>query len=659
MRSSWNFVLEIFRFKREVIIPILYRGQKVGETRLDFVVGDTLKVIVEAKAIEKLADIHTSQCISYLKASNLKLAILANFNVRKLVNFLKEISNFLSSSVFSVSSVAPSLRIVFNEGSNHCERSSLFTLLFAAPTFAQEAPATQPVGHFPFLQVDARKKIIEIECEAIDCKNPLEFFLCSTGTNEHEAVLRSKVRPSHLHAALLMLGLQPGEPVHFSEAQKAWLPPHGPPLELSVRFQRDNKTIELPAHRLMRDLRTKKEIPPLTWIFAGSRVMDNGIYAADQTGYLVSVVNFDLTVIDIPKLASSANETLEWEINTDLAPPGGTPVTLVITPAGGNAPNETPAAQPAANVAPAATGAPIAQPLITIDETGHIKLDDAPIVSLETLLKRLQQRNMPDHRVRLAVANSIEENPTARDVMNLLSRSDIRFVTIPQAQAHATTQPGTQSSDAGASDALVRQLQESWEQKVAPHDATLRDAAKAHAEVIAQLRAEQQKLIDSADKIQRLIDQLDKRYEEMGTGPQLDARRGTRHIAPCRRRASRKLPQVRAKKILPPGAPPENDTRNPHAVAMSKLRTDRDSSGSDNSTGNSREVPGLSARKAKCLLMCFRHIWNAAMRFRLRSAIWSKLLMPPMRRRMSATRNAFTSKHNVHYEQAWNRNTPF
>ena len=79
-------------FAREVVIPISYRGEKVGETRLDFVVGDNLKVIVEAKAIDMLARIHTAQCISYLRASNIKLAILVNFNVLKLVDGLKRIA---------------------------------------------------------------------------------------------------------------------------------------------------------------------------------------------------------------------------------------------------------------------------------------------------------------------------------------------------------------------------------------------------------------------------------------------------------------------------------------------------------------------------------------------------------------------------------------
>ena len=45
----------------------------------------------------------------------------------------------------------------------------------------------------------------------------------------------------------------------------------------------------------------------------------------------------------------------------------------------------------------------------------------------------------------------------------------------------------------------------------------MRKAARTHYQVISQLRAEQQRLIDEADRIQRLIDQLDKQYQDMTT----------------------------------------------------------------------------------------------------------------------------------------------
>src|SRR3954463_537934 len=95
------------------------------------------------------------------------------------------------------------------------------------------APATQPAEpKLPHLQVNVVKKQIRIECEAINAEEKLEFLVCATGTKEYESVLRSKALPSHLHLALLMLGLQPGVPVKFDEAENRWIPPRGPALKL-------------------------------------------------------------------------------------------------------------------------------------------------------------------------------------------------------------------------------------------------------------------------------------------------------------------------------------------------------------------------------------------------------------------------------------------
>ena len=386
---------------------------------------------------------------------------------------------------------------------------------------ASQPPAAAPaagagVGRFPFLEVDAKGKQIRVECEALAVQNPLEFFCCLAGTVEHESVLRSKVRPSNLHAALLMLGLEPGEPVHFSESAKKWLPPHGPPLQILVEFEKDGQKVALPAYRLMRDVKTKREMPPMTWIFAGSRVMPGDVYAADRTGYIVSVVNFDFSVIDIPQLASNANETLEWETNLDVMPPKGSKVTMIIEPAGK-------VAAPAAGAATQATTPPIDEALIALDATGKLMLDGQPVASIDELMKLMKQRDGKYRRARVAVANAVEENPAARDVMNALSRAGVRFAVVPQAQAVAKARPAAPADTdqaAGAvhvDEAYIRKLREKWQQAVAPHDAALRQAATTHYDVIAQLRREQQRLIDEADKIQRLIDELEKQYQDMTT----------------------------------------------------------------------------------------------------------------------------------------------
>ncbi len=212
----------------------------------------------------------------------------------------------------------------------------------------EPAPANQSkLGKLPHLEFDATKKIVRVECDALGTDAPLEFFCCKTGTNEYESVLRSPVMPSDLHTALLAIGLAPGEPVTYSEALKKWIPPHGPPLHVTMEYEKDGKIVSSPAFRWMRDVKTKKEPKGFTWVFTGSRVMPDGKYAADVTGYIVSVVNFDLTVIDIPELASSANETLEWERNPDVAAKPGTKVWMVIEPAGkDNGPQSQPSETP-------------------------------------------------------------------------------------------------------------------------------------------------------------------------------------------------------------------------------------------------------------------------------------------------------------------------
>ena len=50
--------------------------------RLDMLVGGVL--VVELKVTERLAAIHVAQALSYLKATDLRLALLINFDVLRL-----------------------------------------------------------------------------------------------------------------------------------------------------------------------------------------------------------------------------------------------------------------------------------------------------------------------------------------------------------------------------------------------------------------------------------------------------------------------------------------------------------------------------------------------------------------------------------------------
>ena len=76
-------------FEREKEISLHYRGELVGQHRLDLVVDG--RVLVELKSVDRLAPVHHAQVLSYLRASGIRVALLVNFNVPMLKQGLRRI----------------------------------------------------------------------------------------------------------------------------------------------------------------------------------------------------------------------------------------------------------------------------------------------------------------------------------------------------------------------------------------------------------------------------------------------------------------------------------------------------------------------------------------------------------------------------------------
>jgi GxxExxY protein len=70
-------------YQTQKLVSVAFEGTDVGVHKLDLVVDQTL--VVELKAVRCLNDVHERQVRSYLKASNLKVWLLLNFNAAVLV----------------------------------------------------------------------------------------------------------------------------------------------------------------------------------------------------------------------------------------------------------------------------------------------------------------------------------------------------------------------------------------------------------------------------------------------------------------------------------------------------------------------------------------------------------------------------------------------
>jgi GxxExxY protein len=66
-------------FQEQVELPVVYKGVDLGcNFVMDIVVED--KLVLELKAIEKLAPIHEAQLLTYLRLSGIRCGLLLNFH---------------------------------------------------------------------------------------------------------------------------------------------------------------------------------------------------------------------------------------------------------------------------------------------------------------------------------------------------------------------------------------------------------------------------------------------------------------------------------------------------------------------------------------------------------------------------------------------------
>ena len=79
---AYEFTLAGLTFTIEKAIDIIYKEEKVGIYRPDFIVED--KILVEIKVVPRLLALHKKQLWYYIRGSNFKLGLLINFGSDKL-----------------------------------------------------------------------------------------------------------------------------------------------------------------------------------------------------------------------------------------------------------------------------------------------------------------------------------------------------------------------------------------------------------------------------------------------------------------------------------------------------------------------------------------------------------------------------------------------
>lgn len=227
-----------------------------------------------------------------------------------------------------------------------------------ASTPAAGSTTPRPSVALPGLTINFKERFVDIDATVCLDSGTLELVACTKETKEHESIVAISAQPRHVHAALLLVGAQPGNPALRrrvgEEGGERWvhLPPRGDPISVSLVIKDDQgRKIEQPISRFIEPTSADEGAPasdkdakrggdfPNTFLFTGSLIRtvagkEDGPrqYMSDASGNVISIATFGDETLGLPEVHSHQNGALLWQVNTDNLPKVGAKVTLRLRP---------------------------------------------------------------------------------------------------------------------------------------------------------------------------------------------------------------------------------------------------------------------------------------------------------------------------------------
>ena len=168
-------------------------------------------------------------------------------------------------------------------------------------------------------------------------RGAVEYLACGPTGKLYESIIAIDASAKDVYEAVEKLGVKPGTPPGYDDEKGADIPPTGTTFLLSVEWEEDGKTKKVRAEELIYNVKTKKPMPPVAWIYSGSRVIpdldsddeDAMIPHAYMSNHIVALKQTDGSALFQNPLPESVEENL-YKKNDYLLPELGTPIKLTI-----------------------------------------------------------------------------------------------------------------------------------------------------------------------------------------------------------------------------------------------------------------------------------------------------------------------------------------
>ena len=159
--------------------------------------------------------------------------------------------------------------------------------------FTTESHKASPrPGRLPHLHIDQKKRFVDLDATVLQALDGqwLELLACTRRGRDHESILLVHADPSHVHLALIVLGLKPGSPMSWALTEDGVALdrlPSGPRISVSALYMVDDKQVEVPVNEWIYNQHTHKPLADNIWLFAGSKfaqIKGKEVYLADVNG---------------------------------------------------------------------------------------------------------------------------------------------------------------------------------------------------------------------------------------------------------------------------------------------------------------------------------------------------------------------------------------
>ncbi len=204
-----------------------------------------------------------------------------------------------------------------------------------------ERPTSDWVEAFPHVRVNTSARAVEFDTFVSPLIRSgyegeifyLEQFVCRPHTKEHESLVVSRAEAAHVHAALLLIALEPGRPAFWND--RGEVQPSGPTVRVRFRPEGSSTWVH-PAEWTKPRRPDGPDLEERDFVFAGSRrvIADNfSFYEGDAAGTVVGLASFGSETISWPTIIEhdEASGDLQWIADPLAVPEAETPVVVRIT----------------------------------------------------------------------------------------------------------------------------------------------------------------------------------------------------------------------------------------------------------------------------------------------------------------------------------------